>query len=357
MTTALITGPTSGIGRGFADAFARKGFDLVLVARDESRLTELASRALRRLRRAQRGASGRTSPSARTSTASGPALGPGAADRRTGQQRGFRPQALLHPHGRGGRAAPAGRPRDGRAEADACRGAGDGGAGLGDDHQRQQRRRMDHRRHVLGGEGVGHGPLREPGPGAWRHGRPRHGGVPRIRAHRVPRACRHRHGAGPSRWMWLDVLTRRRSGHARSGARPAGQRRGCPVQGRHRVLRHGPRSLSRLASGGTASQSAARQTRLTGRAASGTGGDHSRRTVTGRTSQPRSRPGVRLGRRVVTSPTPARLARHPRRPAVGVDEDVLRHPRWAARCATATGAAAGRRSVCHDVERSAGRPR
>ena len=42
MATALITGPTSGIGRGFADAFARKGFDLVLVARDEERLGSVA---------------------------------------------------------------------------------------------------------------------------------------------------------------------------------------------------------------------------------------------------------------------------------------------------------------------------
>jgi short-subunit dehydrogenase len=43
MATALITGPTAGIGRGFADAFARKGFDLVLVARDEKRLHAVAS--------------------------------------------------------------------------------------------------------------------------------------------------------------------------------------------------------------------------------------------------------------------------------------------------------------------------
>jgi short-subunit dehydrogenase len=44
LPAVLITGASTGIGASYADRFARRGHDLVLVARDESRLRALAER-------------------------------------------------------------------------------------------------------------------------------------------------------------------------------------------------------------------------------------------------------------------------------------------------------------------------
>ena len=44
LPTVLITGASSGIGATYAERFARRGHDLILVARDESRLDALATR-------------------------------------------------------------------------------------------------------------------------------------------------------------------------------------------------------------------------------------------------------------------------------------------------------------------------
>jgi short-subunit dehydrogenase len=94
-TTVLITGASTGIGAIYADRFARRGHDLVLVARDKARLETLAARLRRGHRRCRRYPCGRPDPAWRFGRRRG-APARGRQDRHPDQQRRGRAVRSVH---------------------------------------------------------------------------------------------------------------------------------------------------------------------------------------------------------------------------------------------------------------------